>query len=442
MALALHELEYQYPEPDEESRLTVSQLQALMESIPRPTHHNPRSMNLRAYRLAKKQNPAYVTSSKLRLMFLRCELFNVRPAAVRMIKFFDAKFHFFGAQTLTRPVLYSDLTADAKKTLEMGAFQLLEQRDSVGRAVLFDVFPILPSGPLPLSGLCGAITYVILAAAEDELTQRKGLVLVQYFIGQLTLMGPNEFSQIHRQVIQEGSSLWHWLPLRLCAVHQCINDFLLRTMAKLLVLDMGQTRRMRTRSHHGSHSEVQYSLMSFGIPVDIFPLTYDGGVKVAQQAKWIARRKIKDRHIQQHGTFEGVELPGRDDILFGRGRKYQFHPGNNKMRVLVRDLYPQYSELSKVKKVEMAWSVTLDLKKNGRFLKQHPENGYWMPVPDDEAQKKVAVAFRKPQHQDDTPIRNSASPSSVQGASNDSSEDVLQPTKKICQSPDPETMMP
>ena len=87
----------------------------------------------------------------------------------------------------------------------------------------------------------------------------------------------------------------------------------------------------------------------------------------------------------------------------------------------------------------MAWTVMMELKKTCRFLKQDASNGFWMPVPDDEAQKKVAVAFRKPQlHEDGKGIvpqapRPVSSPSH-EGAvsdSNDESEDIVQPTKKL-----------
>ena len=446
---ALDGIELQHPEPFDEVGMTADQLRQRLESVPLPTffiHTKTLSVEaLRPYRLARKLNGEYVTSSRFRLQFLRCESFQVQPAAVRMIKFFQGKYHFFGAEALGRSVFYSDLTDDAKKILEHGAFQLLGQRDSVGRCVLFDLFPIVPSpsGPLPLAGNVKAIIYCILAAAEDELTQRKGLVIIQYYIGKLTMVQSHEVAngvnQTILQLIREGSSIFQWLPLKLCSIHQCTNDFFLRTLSKLLVLDMGPTRRIRTRNHHGSHNEVQYSLMSFGLPVDIFPLTYDGAVKVAQQSKWITRRKIWDREIQQNRYFSGVELPSRDDILFGRGRKYQFHSGNNKMRVLVRELYPRYSQLSKLQKVEMAWTVTMELKKTCRFLKQDAGNGYWMPVPDDEAQKKVAVAFRKPQLHEQDKVVNSIAPKPVSSPShdgcvsdsNDEEAEIVQPTKKM-----------
>ena len=446
---ALEGIELQHPEPFDEVGMTADQLRQRLESIPLPAffiYTKTLSVKaLRPYRLAKKLNDEYVTSSRFRLQFLRCESFQVQPAAVRMIKFFQGKYHFFGAETLGRPVFYSDLSDDAKKSLEHGAFQLLEQRDSVGRCVLFDLFPIVssPSGPLPLAGNARAIIYCLLTAAEDELTQRKGLVIIQYYIGKLAVLESHEIANgldpTIIQFIKEGSSICQWLPIKLCSIHQCTNDFFLRTLSKLLVLDMGPSRRIRTRNHHGSHNEVQYSLMSFGLPVDIFPLTYDGAVKVAQQSKWITRRKIWDREIQQNRDFSGVELPSREDILFGRGRKFQFHPGNNKMRVLVRELYPRYSQLSKLQKVEMAWTVTMELKKTCRFLKQDAGNGYWLPVPDDEAQKKVAVAFRKPQLYEQDKVVGLEAPKPVSSPphdgcvsdSNDEHAEIVQPTKKM-----------
>lgn len=316
LALALEDVEAQEPLTAEEENLSVEEWEQRLQQTPRPKYHNHWKVDLKPYRFVKKKDPGYVADPKFRLMFLRASYFQVQHAALCMVKFFHGKFHFFGIETLTRPLYLTDLPKASRDALQSGAFQLLGKRDSSGRAVFFDRHPTMPPGSINPRSIIPAIMYLLVVAAEDEETQRKGLVIVNYFIGQLTLV-----KDVDRRDVEQGSGATHWIPIKICCIHQCINDLVLRTLAKLIVLDMGQRRRIRSRSHTGTHSEIQYALLSFGIPVDSLPITYNGEIKFAQHTKWIARRKMKDRELQLHGTFDGIELPSRMDVLFGRGRK-------------------------------------------------------------------------------------------------------------------------
>jgi hypothetical protein len=89
-----------------------------------------------AFDLAKFQSKEYVSSEKLRLMFLRAESFDAYKAAVRMVRFFDEKYKLFGVDKLTKDIVLADLDPDDIAALEKGFYQVLSERDCAGRKVL------------------------------------------------------------------------------------------------------------------------------------------------------------------------------------------------------------------------------------------------------------------------------------------------------------------
>ena len=94
-----------------------------------------------------------------------------------------------------------------------------------------------------------------------------------------------------------------------------------------------------------------YRLQSFGIPVDLLPLGADCELKVGNHVKWMDLRKAKEstrteeeRAIQFAPSPRlQTTLPGRNDVLLGKGKPIQNHPGNVAMRSLVNSHMPEYS---------------------------------------------------------------------------------------------------
>jgi hypothetical protein len=86
--------------------------------------------------------------------------------------------------------------------------------------------------------------YVMLSAAEDEETQRRGIVFIHYYIGPLSI-------RLDPEKAKEAAVLMHWVPLRIVSIHQCLNDPLLRAVASILLLGGGREHRARVRVHGG-----------------------------------------------------------------------------------------------------------------------------------------------------------------------------------------------
>jgi hypothetical protein len=108
------------------------------------------------------------------------------------------------------------------------------------------------------------------------------------------------------------------------------------------------------------------------------------------QWKWIDQRRKKEI-----SSFEVKEMKpaGDNDVLFGRGKSFQNHPGNIWCRQLVESKLNRYETASKREKTSVANQILRSIKeKSGRFLKF--ENNRWLEVEDSAARDKISHMFR------------------------------------------------
>jgi hypothetical protein len=91
-----------------------------------------------------------------------------------------------------------------------------------------------------------------------------------------------------------------------------------------------------------------------------------------------------------------VEFPVNGDILCGRGKPLQNHPGNVLLRELAESKLSEYIGAPYGLKSDMHEHVVRLVKKKtgARFLKQESVGGWWVQAPEDVAFEKVAHAFR------------------------------------------------
>jgi hypothetical protein len=81
----------------------------------------------------------YINKKTFRLRFLRCELFNVRKAAERFIRYLDFVAKVYGDYALQRPIRMSDFSSEEMLFLREGKTQILPYVDRSGRRII--VFP-------------------------------------------------------------------------------------------------------------------------------------------------------------------------------------------------------------------------------------------------------------------------------------------------------------
>ena len=90
--------------------------------LPRYHNHSSSSSASEAFHIAMNQNSEYVRG--MYLVFLRCELFDVRQTAERLMKHFDFKRQLWGSEKLGRDITLNDFNAEDRQCLESGFLQI------------------------------------------------------------------------------------------------------------------------------------------------------------------------------------------------------------------------------------------------------------------------------------------------------------------------------
>ena len=351
-----------------------------------------------AYELAEQQNKEFVTNPQFRIKFLRASSFHPGRAAARLVGYFEGILKYFGECLLTKRIEYSDLDRDDQACVRAGHLQVLPSRDQSGRVVLSDVdtFQGKSSYVTPINRL-KAYIYIWLMLAEDEENQKRGVVAIVMQMGTLHLWAGS------RTLVQELPRINSWVPLRSCALHFCTDDPFLAGLFRVAVLGVAAESRARHRFHYGTYTEIMYSLLGFGIPIDLIPYTQSGSIKKTNLNRWIAKHMARDMDalasFNNGGTpFSGVDVPTRHDVLLGKGKPFQRHAGNVCLRELAETYVDEYQSADPLflnKKMEVVSKVISIVKeRSGRFLVKD-EDGWWRESNDEDVIEKVTKLFQR-----------------------------------------------
>jgi hypothetical protein len=373
---------------------TLDQMQLCLEKI----KYKP------AYNLAIAIQADYVRDPKLRLMFLRADRFDPELAAKRLIKFFDWKLKIFGKEKLCQwHIGYNDLDTNARIMVESGSYQVLPERDNRGRAILVVSANCVTQFHQNPQSLLQMTYYFCMSFASDETNQISGVVTISYGLGQ--------DEPKTNTILQTQSSAWDntllvlCMPLRYEATHFCSPKRGMHFTVSWIVKAAGVFSRARSRIHFGSPMECEYALLSFGVPSHLLPFTAEGQLKTGNHKKWIQRRIIMERELQRGQVFSGIELPRPNDVLLGRGRPLQNHPGNRRLLELANIYLDEYfaadpdgDRKDVARKIvsevlhpssngqQEAWMYHIGGVGGGRFLQRREDqwnSGWWEEVTDE-----------------------------------------------------------
>ena len=133
-------------------------------------------------------------------------------------------------------------------------------------------------------------------------------------------------------------------------------------------------------------------MTTYGIPVNVLPISVAGEVKDTNQAKWVAKWKL--REDSRECTNEWIGLPGKQDILVGRGGMINQHQGNQHLRQVIHGNMDEYKRIGKGEKQKLCARVKEELEATGiSFLKQE-KSGWYIRVTEKEAMSKLSNSFR------------------------------------------------
>jgi hypothetical protein len=151
--------------------------------------------------------------------------------------------------------------------------------------------------------------------------------------------------------------------------------------------------------HSGENIERQYSIRSYGIPIELIPLTDTGNIKTTYLKQWMKLRRIIEVMKMTEGADKNfdsiIECPGSNDVVFRSGTSMSCHPGNVRFRCMVESKHDTPSNVSQTTQAELAEQLIEEIEsRGGRFLKWD-NRGYWTELKDRlPIHTKVALAIR------------------------------------------------
>lgn len=261
-----------------------------------------------------------------------------------------------------------------------------------------------------------------MSSNEDIDTQMRGMVFVFY------KAGPNQ--KYDGKAGRENIKILYALPIMFVSLHFCFDNPKFNPMLSILLTTMESFQSSllaRVKTHHsklagaytcrihdivlsthilslsvsGTHMEIQYKLLTFGIPMKVFPVTIEGEAKVDQHLEWIQQRRIREESIQDSKL---ITVPGPFDVIMGRDRLAQEHPGNFHYLDAIETHLVMYDTLSKVKKTKLSDQIVDGIHESGgRFLKRDKTG--WIEIDDRTARYKVSMAFRSKRRTVQTPTK-------------------------------------
>lgn len=184
-----------------------------------------------------------------------------------------------------------------------------------------------------------------------------------------------------------------------------------------------QHARQRSKVHCGSDEKLQRQLSHNGVPLDTLPVDVNGNLRKSSLNVWLHKYwenasnddvpseegDDDSSFISSSSSLEEVEgensaddgaNPWREgfletDVLLGRGKMAQYHPGNLRFRDFLDQKRPAYEVLSRRQKRQACITFTRELLSNGvRFLRFRESDKTWVVSDFDDAVGKVAQFFR------------------------------------------------
>eukprot|EP00531_Pseudo-nitzschia_arenysensis_P001892 CAMPEP_0116146866 /NCGR_PEP_ID=MMETSP0329-20121206/17413_1 /TAXON_ID=697910 /ORGANISM="Pseudo-nitzschia arenysensis, Strain B593" /LENGTH=520 /DNA_ID=CAMNT_0003642683 /DNA_START=86 /DNA_END=1648 /DNA_ORIENTATION=- len=352
------------------------------------------------------------SNRKLRLSFLRTELYDAKKAADRLVTFTrfvrdqcacgrgvaGCNCGCLGDRdTGGRIIAEKWFTRQELSDLKKGAIQMMPFRDQSGRRVLVALsacFKIRNVTRLKM------ILYLLLGASEDVETQKVGFVILIWpgMCQSVTPSNTGLFDSIYDR--RAASDLQMGIPLRVVCIHfGNASSPLLRLARMLLVTMMHEHSRLRFNIITGTKIELNYKIMGFGIQPEMIPVTDNGTIKTRNHVQWLETRKLIEKNpygsLAETSGVAVVGCPGINDVLFHRGKSCQYHPGNVAFRSMLESKKRQHLAANQTMKKEIAYDIMVDVENStGRFL-YWDKSGWWVEFENrTEIRHKVATSLR------------------------------------------------
>jgi len=212
-----------------------------------------------------------------KLAFLRCEVFKVKPAVNRWIKYWEVRVSILGEVKAFLPMTLEGAMEGQGKAVSCSYMAVAAgATDPDGRAiVLMDVQQ--EKSDLSDDELFMAVWYHCHVCLSTESAQKRGVVI--YLRAQESVFGGRQ-SLWKRLIIFEGV-----FPIRMSAIHIVNPPAFIKVLVRIAKIMMSKKLRSRMNVHPGSMDEALKSLSKFGLARDTCPEVFGGDLSFSPGAK-------------------------------------------------------------------------------------------------------------------------------------------------------------
>jgi len=272
--------QYGQKHPVENEKIIAQGLALLEEEIAKLPEEKKEGI-----RQAEERYPELAKSDEHKLMFLRCEQFNVDLAAKRYAKYWNMRIDLFGDKAF-EPLTLDKALKDDDVALSTGFAQLLPKKDKTGRSMLWIDPACVDPEKYTRESMVRALFYIQSVAIEDESAQQKGVIFICY-------NGNNPpFEAFDRQLITKwADTVRGVMPLRVSALFILHTPFLFTVLANLLMFFLGEKLQKRIRILPNDEKEMLERLADCGIEEDMLPTDIQGSVKLDHKS-WLEERRM------------------------------------------------------------------------------------------------------------------------------------------------------
>ena len=140
--------------------------------------------------------------------------------------------------------------------------------------------------------------------------------------------------------------------------------------------------------------ECHYALESFGIPSSHLSIDQEGTMREDIVELHLEKLRVHEAKIKDDGITNVVAT--NSDVLLGRGKPFQDHPGNIGLAKIIEEWQPEFHDAEKFQKTVITWQIvkTIHEEVGGRFLEKDQDTGKWRVCTNEAARAKVAYGFR------------------------------------------------
>jgi len=218
--------------------------------------------------MAKEKCPSECDDAS-KLVFLRCEVFNVERAVDRFVKYWSTRIEVFGEERAFLPMTLDGAMKDDEAAVQMKYLQVATETDPNGRAILLFDFS-KEACEVSSESLLRVVWYQVHVALTQESCQKNGVVVYVKSVDRMSDWRPS----LSKKIATAGRGT---LPVRFAGMHFMHPPKFISLILMVVKPLVGKKLRHRFYAHSGSTCDILDSLSRFGLGTqDKLPVNFGG----------------------------------------------------------------------------------------------------------------------------------------------------------------------